>query len=158
MAGGTGIAGVTVWLSGAQSGSASTDASGNYTLKSLVAGGTYTVKPSKTGYVFNPVSQTFSGLSGNQTANYTGTGVFTISGKVVDAGGAAVSGVTMTLSGSQSKTATTSSTGTYSFTGLAAGGNYTVTPAKVNFTFTPPSQTFNNLGANQTANFAGAPK
>ena len=43
--------------------------------------------------------------------------------------------------------------GTVQFTGLAAAGNYIVTPSLSGYSFTPPSQTFNNLIASQTANF-----
>src|SRR5205807_5362251 len=67
--------------------------------------------------------------------------------------GVGQSGVTMTLSGSQSGSIGTNASGNYSFTGLAVGGNYTVTPSLSGYSFTPPSQTFNSLNANQTANF-----
>jgi hypothetical protein len=61
------------------------------------------------------------------------------------------------LGGSQNSTVLTDAVGNYSFTGLAAGGNYTVTPSAVSYSFTPTSQTFNNLSGNQTVNFsAGA--
>ena len=79
----------------------------------------------------------------------------TISGRVTDGSNNGISGVTMTLSGSQSRSATTDANGNYSLTNLVAGGNYTVTPSKSGYTFNPPSQTFNNLSSNQTANFAG---
>jgi hypothetical protein len=80
---------------------------------------------------------------------------FTISGQVTSsASGCSVgiAGVTVTLSGDSSATTTTASDGSYQFTGLAPGGNYTVTPAG---NFTPPSQTFNDLRSDQTANFCG---
>ena len=56
-----GLSGVTVSTTGA---SATTDASGNYTLSGLV-NGTYTVTPSMSGYTFSPASQsvTISGAS-----------------------------------------------------------------------------------------------
>ena len=53
--------GVTLTLSGASNISTSTDASGNYAFGGL-ANGTYTVTPSKAGFVFTP-----------QTVNYSGT-------------------------------------------------------------------------------------
>jgi hypothetical protein len=51
--------GVTVTLSGAASGSTTTDQFGNYSFGSL-ASGTYTVTPSQTGYTFAPLSRTFT--------------------------------------------------------------------------------------------------
>lgn len=53
---GTGLAGVTVMLSGTQSMTAVTDASGKYTFSNLPAG-SYTVTPQMTGYVFEPPSK-----------------------------------------------------------------------------------------------------
>jgi photosystem II stability/assembly factor-like uncharacterized protein len=76
---------------------------------------------------------------------------YTISGQVT-LSGSGLSGVTMTLIGSQSGAATTDGFGNYSFT-VPAGGNFTVTPSLAGYTFTPPSQTFSNLSGNQTANF-----
>ena len=66
-----------------------------------------------------------------------------------------MSGVTVTRSGSQSASATTDSSGNYTFT-EAAGGSYTVTPSLSGDTFSPASQTFNNLSANQTQNFTAS--
>ena len=48
---------VTMTLSGAGTGTTTTDASGNYTFTSL-ANGTYTITPSKTGYTFSLTSRT----------------------------------------------------------------------------------------------------
>ncbi|MFO0753453.1 MAG: matrixin family metalloprotease [Thermodesulfovibrionales bacterium] len=53
--GGSGLSGVTVALSGAQSVSTATDSYGGYLFTGLSAG-TYTVTPTKTGYAFTPSS------------------------------------------------------------------------------------------------------
>jgi len=45
------------------------------------------------------------------------------------------------------------SDGSYEFSHLREGGNYTVSAAKAHFTMAPPSQTFNNLTSSQTLNF-----
>src|SRR5207253_7617228 len=82
----------------------------------------------------------------------SGATTYGISGQV-SLSGAGLNGVTMTLSGSQSSSLATSGSGNYSFTGLAAAGNYTVTPSLSGYSFAPPSQTFSNLSASQTANF-----
>lgn len=82
---------------------------------------------------------------------------YAISGRV-QSQSSGLKGVTMTLSGSASKTTTTLEDGSYSFTGLAPGGNYKVTPSRLNVTFTPASRSFTGLNANQTnVNFAPAP-
>src|SRR5258708_8643155 len=55
-------------------------------------------------------------------------------------------GVTMTLSGAASATATSDSSGNYSFGGLANGA-YTITPTHSGYTFTPASQNVTINGA-----------
>ena len=79
-----------------------------------------------------------------------------ISGTVTDGAGAPLPGVTVTLAGGSAAQAVTGGDGQYSFAGLAAGGNYTVTPAKDGYVFNPNVRTFNALGAAQpAANFVG---
>jgi hypothetical protein len=65
--GNNGLGGVTMTLSGSQSATAQTDASGGYSFAKLLAG-SYTVTPAKFSYTFNPPNVTFNGLSSNQTA------------------------------------------------------------------------------------------
>jgi len=147
------LSGVTITFSGTSTGHAVTDSSGNYTI-SLAALGNYTVTPSLTGYTFSPPSLTFNNLSGNQTASFSASATatnYTISGQVT-LSGSGLSGVVLTLSGSQAGSTTTSASGNYSFT-VAKSGSYTVTPSLTGFTFNPPSQTFSNVNGNLTANF-----
>jgi hypothetical protein len=72
-----------------------------------------------------------------------------------------ISGVTMILSGSPyNMTTTTDDNGIYTFTYLAAGGDYTVTPLLKGYTFSPPSRTFTDLRVSQgfrTSYFDGTP-
>ncbi|MBI4893844.1 MAG: carboxypeptidase regulatory-like domain-containing protein [Acidobacteria bacterium] len=86
------------------------------------------------------------------TANFVSGVSYAISGQVTS-GGSPLSGVTLTLSGSGSGTRTSDASGNYSFTGLAPGGNYTVTPTRAGYAFTPANSAFTSLAANQTANF-----
>lgn len=88
-------------LSGGQSSSTSTDASGNYSFASLPSTNDYSVTPTKTDYTFSPPSHTYNGLGANQTtADFTGTlAGYTISGHVADVSSTAISGVTVSLSG-----------------------------------------------------------
>lgn len=82
---------------------------------------------------------------------------FNISGRITNLsnGGANFAGIVIQLTGTTTATRTTDASGNYSFAGLPAGGNYTVTPVRANYTFAPPSLVFNNLSANQPdTNFA----
>ena len=76
-----------------------------------------------------------------------------ITGRVVDANGAGVSGVTVTLSGSQSATATTDTSGKYVFNFIDTQGTHTVTPAKSGLSFTPQNRTFPTPTWNQSGTF-----
>ncbi|HKG12984.1 MAG TPA: carboxypeptidase regulatory-like domain-containing protein, partial [Pyrinomonadaceae bacterium] len=153
---GAAVPGVAVALAGSKSATTSTDSNGNYTLLAP-AGGDYAVTPSKADYSFSPAARTFSALGSDQIAGFTATpGTHAVRGRVTGAGGAALAGATLTLSGSRSATATSDANGDYSFTQLPSDGTYTVTASKANYAFTPPSQTFAQPTTDKTANFAGA--
>ncbi|MDQ3803860.1 MAG: carboxypeptidase regulatory-like domain-containing protein, partial [Acidobacteriota bacterium] len=148
------LAGASLLLSGTQSGAATTDADGNYSFPNLIGGGNFTVRPARPGYFFTPAALTFNGLAANRTANFAGTPItYTIGGRVTT-GGVGRAGVTLTLSGTHSATATTNANGDYAFAGLTAGGDYTVTPAPNAADAAPSRSSFTSLFANQTANFA----
>jgi Big-like domain-containing protein/beta-propeller repeat-containing protein/carboxypeptidase family protein/IPT/TIG domain-containing protein len=152
-ASGTGMSGVTLTLTGTQSGTKVTGANGTF-IFDVPSGGNYTVTPSKAPYVFTPANRTFNNLNGNQIANFT-TIVYAISGRVADSQGNGLSEATLTLSGSQTGTTQTDASGNYSFPNCDAGGNYTITASKTSYTFTyafaPANRNFTNLSANQTA-------
>ncbi|HEX5733937.1 MAG TPA: carboxypeptidase regulatory-like domain-containing protein [Blastocatellia bacterium] len=152
--GGNSMAGVSVTLSGSQSGTAITDANGNYSFASLPAGGNYNVAPTAQFYLFSPASLSFNDLSGNQAANFTGTRrTYSITGRVAE-GATGVGGVTIGLAGGQSSTVLTDAAGNFVFNGVPAGFNYTVTPTHPFFGFSPASYTFTTLSQNHTANFS----
>ncbi len=154
--GGAALAGVTLTLTGTSGGTATTGAPGTYAFTSLTANGSYTVTPSAAGFTFAPASRSFANIAGGQTADFVGTAApvgFSISGQVRDLNDTGVADVVMTLSGSASATRVTDIDGLYAFTGLAAGGTYTVTPSKSTFTFAPPAQTFANLQRDEVAAF-----
>jgi hypothetical protein len=97
-------------------------------------------------------------LSANLTnQNFTGTAAnYSISGYVKDGCGTAISGATIALSGSLSRSATTASNGSYQFTGLTNQGNYTITPTKSSWSFAPVSISTVSLSANlANQNFTG---
>ncbi|MDX6613288.1 MAG: hypothetical protein QOD75_2474 [Blastocatellia bacterium] len=80
---------------------------------------------------------------------------YAISGTVTESG-LGISGVMLSLSeglGGPQNQRVTGGTGAYQFSVAAAGGNYTLTPAKTFYDFSPSSRTFSNLSNNQSNNF-----
>jgi hypothetical protein len=77
---------------------------------------------------------------------------FKISGYMRRAG-TAVSGVSVALSGGQSRSVSTSSTGYYEFSGMVANHDYVVTPSTASFDLTPGSRRFDVLSRNEVADF-----
>ncbi len=83
---------------------------------------------------------------------------YIISGHVLDANNAPVSGASVILDdGVSLNSVVTESDGAYQFVRLREGGNITVSAAKPHFIMTPPSQSFSNLHGNQTVNFIATP-
>jgi hypothetical protein len=158
-AGGTGIGGVTIRLSGDSTTYRTTDSQGNYKFSSLPAGGHYIATPSKVGMTFNPAFVEINNLNAPTAADFQA--LVSITGKVRRTGTTSgISDVTMTLNGSLSATSTTSSGGIYTFSDLPAAGNYTVTPSKTGYTFNPPSRTYTNVRVSKglsTSYFDGTP-
>jgi len=143
--------GATISLGGAATASTTADAAGNYIFNSL-QNGTYTVTPSRAGYVFTPPNQniTINGAtppSVNFTAAKQFAQTFSLSGTLSPT--ASGSGATVTLTGAASATTTADGSGNFSFSGLA-NGSYTVTPSKTGFTFSPTSLSAIVNGANVT--------
>jgi len=140
---GQGIEGVVLTLSGSQ-GSATTDASGNYSSQ-VTSGWSGTVTPQKTGYSFSPSSRSYTNVTLDRTGeDYTASLMtFAISGSVKTTGGQGVAGVTLTFSGGQGS-ATTDSNGNYSCQVTSAWSG-SVTPQKTGCTFSPSSRSYTNV-------------
>lgn len=73
--------------------------------------------------------------------------------RVLNSTGNGVGGVTITLSGSQSATATTDSLGTAVFNLVSTTGNHTLTPSQGQSTFSPANRVFASPANNQVAIF-----
>ena len=138
---GNAISGVTLTLSNGKT--ATSNSNGNYRFDNIDQD-TYTVTPSKSGYVFNPASRSVTGPRQplNTTPdvtgqNFTGTDQSTISGRVTDSGGGPIAGVTVSAGGG--RTSTTDNSGNYTIGDLPAG-SYTLTAIKTDYTFTPSSR------------------
>lgn len=129
-----------------------TDSAGRFVFTGLNPGSDYFVSMTKANHTFSPPTRTYTALTSPADDNYTANiNYLTISGKV-STNGVGVSGVTVTLSGAASRTATTDSAGNYAFSNLLAG-IYTVTPSRTGFTFTPGSST-QSVTVNAPINFA----
>ncbi|MBV8812466.1 MAG: carboxypeptidase-like regulatory domain-containing protein [Acidobacteriaceae bacterium] len=158
LAGGSGLTGATVTLSGSTSSTTTTDTNGNYSFMVPTAG-SYTVTPSLSGYTFSPASKAFSSLSGNQTGNFSvlntgspgsGWSQYLVTGQVLG-GGFGLGGVTVTLTGSGvSATTTTDDDGRYTLN-TPNTGSFTLTPALLGYTFSPASALLSSASTNQTA-------
>lgn len=152
---GAGLSGALVAFTGFTSGATITDANGNYNCE-LPTGGSYTLTAAKTHYTFAQPTKTFTNLVANQTANFSANlNHHSITGRATTSTGAALAGVTVTLSGSQSSVATTDSNGGYAFASLPGGGNYTLALSKTSYSWSPQSLAVNDLSSNQTMNFTG---
>ena len=122
---GTGLAGVTVSLSGSESRTATTDQAGQYAFNDLRAG-TYQVGISgfdADDYEFATTSQSVTvALGRTENVPFDGTLLRTagISGRV-SVEGMALADVTVMLSGASSDSTMTNESGQYAFTGLSAG-------------------------------------
>jgi hypothetical protein len=145
---GAGGPGATVALAGTATASTTADSGGNYTFAGLT-NGSYTVTPSKSGYVYSPTSKAVTVNGANVTAvSFTSTAqAYSISGTISGAGGP---GATVALTGTATASTTADSGGNYTFTGLA-NGSYTVTPSKTGYAFTPATQAVAVNGANVSA-------
>lgn len=69
---GSGLDSTTVTLTGSQSGTTTTDANGAYSFN-VLAGGSYALAASATGYYFAPPSKAFNNLTASQLADFAGT-------------------------------------------------------------------------------------
>jgi Carboxypeptidase regulatory-like domain/Pectate lyase superfamily protein len=148
------MSGVTVRLAGSQNVVTQTNSNGQYRFSGLPTSGAYTVIPTFNQQLFLPTSRSMVTPGGDVAADFGGVvNNYEISGRVLEAGGNPVSGVTVTLSGSHNAIVNTAADGNYLFTNLPAGGDFTVTPAKSGHTFGPMSVNHNNLSEDQIANF-----
>ena len=80
---------------------------------------------------------------------------YIISGRVLNSGDVPLSGAEVVLNdGGSLTTVLTENDGSYAFSRLREGGNYTVSASKPHFTMTPATQTFNNLNSDKVQDFA----
>ena len=79
----------------------------------------------------------------------------TISGTITDSHGQPLAGVTVSLSGKQSRETITDANGTYSFADADTNSFYNVTPARANYSFNPGGRSFTLNGIHTSESFVG---
>jgi hypothetical protein len=146
-----GVSGVTVSLSGDQTGVKTTNSSGFYSFTNIPRG-TYSLTASKSGLVFSPLRHSIPLLLSDKTLDFTSSPL-TISGQVKNNNALPLSNITLNLSGSGTGTVQTDANGNYSFANLVTGGTYTVTPVNANYIFNPGGVVFSVITENKTADF-----
>ena len=130
------LSGVLVSVTGDQTASDTTDASGNYSID--LPNGSYTLTPTKAGVTFNPVNAAVV-INNSALAQNFAEQVYAVSGTIYETDGTTpLSGVLVSITGDHTDSATTGAPGTYSFD--LPDGSYTVTPTKSGDTFTPASR------------------
>jgi N-acetylneuraminic acid mutarotase len=159
--GGAPVAGLRVRLDTTQVVSTkfrTTDANGLFNFDNLQSGETCKVWPEDFTYAYDfaPATRLYTALGQNVSdANFVAT-PRTVSGRIIESG-SGIAGVTVTLNGPQTGTATTGNDGSFAFRGVALRGDYTVAASKPGYNFTPTQYTLTDLKEDVTANFAGAP-
>ncbi|MFC1524340.1 carboxypeptidase regulatory-like domain-containing protein [Thermodesulfobacteriota bacterium] len=156
---------VDIIMGGDSTGATTTDANGFYSI--TVQNGSYSVAPSKDGYAFTPVALVVNVAGADQTdQDFTGAvaaATHDIGGYVyfdtnnINTGNVPLPGVTVNLFESTNLVtpigvSLTRSDGAFFFPGLAAGGNYTITPVS-SYTLDVNSQSVTGLDVSKTLFF-----
>lgn len=141
---GTPVSNVLISLQGGAVSSWTTGADGYYEFINLSTG-TYTVTPTKNGWVFMPENYHYASFdSDKDSQNFLGvpenTSCF-IRGYIKDSSAMPIKGVTVNLSGDKTANFTTGVNGYYEFLELPFG-NYTVTPQMSGWSFSPVSRSY----------------
>ncbi|MCK5399567.1 carboxypeptidase regulatory-like domain-containing protein, partial [bacterium] len=152
------LQGATVSLSGDTNVATVTDSSGNYIFTGLLGGTTFAITPTMTNYSFSPVQRDIVDISAD-TPSQDFTAAFNewnISGIIEDDIGTPLQGVSVNMTGSDTAALSTSATGYYAFTQLAAGGDYKIIASLQHYDFAPTEIDHNNLTGHVTdSNFVG---
>ncbi|HEY6806862.1 MAG TPA: LamG-like jellyroll fold domain-containing protein [Pyrinomonadaceae bacterium] len=146
----------TVILSGTQSSTTTTDNNGNFTFPGLNALGNYQISPAPTALKTFP-PQTVTTLGGDQVLSFADVPrKYSITGTIKDSNNTRLSGVRISLSGTETASTRTNLLGQYTINATVLG-DYTVTAdiEQNYFSFTPSTQTVNSLTGDQVFDFDG---
>jgi hypothetical protein len=123
------LPGATIALSGATTDTTTTDLSGHYGLTGF-ADGSYTLTPSKSGFLFTPasISVTVSGtsVSGKDFTAANNPGTISYSGSVVDSTPRAFEDAIIEVVGNSAVTTTSDSNGNFILAGIPAGTDFSL--------------------------------
>ena len=135
--GGMSLDDVIVEVSGTVQSKAKTDRFGNYIIRNLPRGGTYTIKPIKKGFISSPASRTYRGLMESKiNEDYIiSEQTFSISGKVL-AGGKPVKGIVVMIDTRNNKYFTDQDGG-YNIDHLEYNGPYKVSVISDSYSYEP---------------------
>lgn len=151
------VQGADVTLAGAVNRTTQTDANGWYYFPMIQRGGAYTVTAAHELYNFTPPSHQVPGLNEVQLLPFSAVFKrYSIGGRIADAGGAGVAGVSLQIDGGHAATTQTDADGNYSFAGLIAARNYFITPTRAGWSFAPQTYAKPDLRADHVANFEAA--
>jgi hypothetical protein len=154
ISGSAGVAGATITLSGPTSKTTTSAEGGAWEITGLTRG-SYTVTPTLTGYVFDPLNRSVTvddqDVSGQDFTATSGS-TYTISGIVSGVGSRSIQ---IILSGDANATTNSDShSNTYSF--IVGNGSYRLTPTSNDYTFNPAYLDVTVSGANKFGqNFTG---
>ncbi|MDD2942788.1 MAG: carboxypeptidase regulatory-like domain-containing protein [bacterium] len=138
-----------VIISGGAIGNRLTNASGQFSY-SVSQGTVYNLSLTKTGLIIAPATASGTVIGNTALAFTASRTLHTISGTVLS-NGSPLPGVSINAGALGSRT--TDSSGSYSFTGIPLGTNYTITPNLSGHTFSPYQAT-GSLSGNMTHNFS----
>lgn len=153
-----GIDGIQVSLADTTDGTTKTlmtSGGGQFSFSDVAPGHSFIVTPSASDiFEFNP--QIVDLLMSDRLMEFKAKRrVYSVSGKLTGALSRGTVGATVSLTGFYAANTWSDANGNYSFAGVPAGGDYTITvTATPYYTFTP--QTLTNLRRNASADFAGA--
>ncbi len=124
---------------------------GTFSFSNLTPGGNYTVTPNQLGYFYDFPSQSYIGITGENTFVFTATPTnFDVSGMVKDGAGQPIANVLVKLDGSVVAETSTDANGRYTFANLPANGSFTVSPSPDGNMYTPASKNIDGLMADVT--------
>jgi hypothetical protein len=109
------------------------------------------------GFRFNAGNPQAATTNGSVTVNGPTAGASKLSGRVTNAAGEPLAGVTMTVvGGARTMRVITNRDGYYVVEGLETGGFYTITPERANFVFAPQQRSFSLIADRTDAVFTAA--
>ncbi len=129
-------------------------ANGAFTFTNIIGGNNYQLTAEKAPYTFTKIDL---GTVSTSITTLTINGnipTYTISGTVKDSDDAGISDVTIYLTGGTTTQTLTDGNGSYSFSGLFEGQNFTVTPSKTALVFSPNSRTITGLSTDTRVDFS----